>query len=81
MHCPPVARLWTKMTDDSPFTRPTVMIGYPLDSAEKAAVERALNEVEHVRSNGNGRQSQGSASSNDRSEQNGREGIKSTSGS
>lgn len=40
------------MTDDSPFARPAVMLGYPLDSAEKAAVEHALSEVEHARSNG-----------------------------
>jgi hypothetical protein len=41
-----------KMTDDSPFARPAVMLGYPLDPAEKAAVEHALSEVEHARSNG-----------------------------
>lgn len=40
------------MTDDSPFARPTVMVGYPLDPAEKAAVEHALSEVKHARSNG-----------------------------
>ena len=40
------------MTDDSPFARPRVMWGYPLDPAEKAAVEHALTEVEHARSNG-----------------------------
>lgn len=28
------------------------MLGYPLDPAEKAAVEHALSEVEHARSNG-----------------------------
>lgn len=55
------------------------MVGYPLDPAEKAAVERALGEVEHVRSNGNGRESQGPASSDDRSEQSGPEAGKSAS--
>lgn len=39
-------------TDKSPFVRPTVMHGYPLDSAEKAALTRALDEVERVRANG-----------------------------
>jgi hypothetical protein len=28
------------------------MVGYPLDPAEKAAVEHALSEVKHARSNG-----------------------------
>ncbi len=42
----------SKMTDDSPFARPVVMAGYPLDPAEKAAVEHALSEVERARSNG-----------------------------
>jgi hypothetical protein len=41
-----------EMTDDSPFVRPTVMSGYPLDPAEKAAVKHALSEVQHARSNG-----------------------------
>lgn len=40
------------MTDESPFARPTVMLGYPLDPAEKAAVAHALSQVEHARSNG-----------------------------
>lgn len=39
-------------TDKSPFVRPTVMHGYPLDPAEKAALTRALDEVERVRTNG-----------------------------
>ncbi len=55
------------------------MVGYPLDSAEKAAVEHALSEVKHARSNGNGRESQGYAGSDDRSEQSGSEAAKSAS--
>jgi hypothetical protein len=42
------------MNDESPFTRPAVMRGYPLDPVEKAALEHALHEVEHSRSNGSG---------------------------
>jgi hypothetical protein len=41
-------------TDKSPFVRPTVMHGYPLDPAEKAALTRALDEVEQSRTNTNG---------------------------
>jgi hypothetical protein len=39
-------------TDKSPFVRPMVMHGYPLDPAEKAALMRALDEVERARTNG-----------------------------
>jgi len=52
MRCRPAALPSKLMTDDSPFARPTVMVGYPLDPAEKAAVENALSEVKHARSNG-----------------------------
>lgn len=68
-----------EMTDESPFARPTVMVGYPLDPAEKTAVEHALSEVRHARSNGDGRESQGPAGSDGGSEQNGREATKSVS--
>lgn len=40
------------MTDKSPFARPAVMHGYPLDRTEEAAVTRALQEVERPRTNG-----------------------------
>ncbi len=40
------------MSEESPFARPVVMRGYPLDPIEKAALKHALHEVEHSRSNG-----------------------------
>jgi hypothetical protein len=44
------------MTDKSPFVRPAVMRGYPLDPAEKAAVEHAMRKVEHADANGAARE-------------------------
>jgi len=40
------------VSDESPFARPVVMRGYPLDPVEKAALEHALHEVERSQSNG-----------------------------
>jgi hypothetical protein len=45
------------MSHDSPFERPPVMRGYPLDPVEKAALEHALHEIEDAQSNGSAKHS------------------------
>lgn len=40
----------SNLDEESPFPRGTVMRGYPLDREEKAALEKALSEIERARS-------------------------------